>query len=139
MMVKFTQKQIDFLNDMIIEYFSIHGVPKELSASEGKIFGNGFRRALDHLDAMMGELEEKHVGDNWIKVEDRLPEDKQDVIFIVSNNDNSSLYRLNGKRLGGSFEKGTGLKPRFITDYLSFWICDVSYWMPMPGGPGEVG
>lgn len=61
----------------------------------------------------------------WISVEERLPEDYEDVVIIMRNGA-SSWYRVAYREYGGwSFGGG-----RRVTD-------EVTHWMPLPEPPKE--
>jgi Protein of unknown function (DUF551) len=74
----------------------------------------------------------------WISVKDRLPEDGQDILYVVRDR-GSEPYVMRGSR---AYEAGTG-----------YWWCDedgefdesgnepgfstVTHWMPLPEPPKE--
>lgn len=62
----------------------------------------------------------------WISVKDRLPEDFEDVVVIISNGLNGYWYRV-AYRERGSWSQGGG---RRISD-------EVTHWMPLPEPPKE--
>ena len=62
---------------------------------------------------------------SWISVEERLPEDYEDVVIIMRNGA-SSWYRVAYREYGGwSFGGG-----RRVPD-------EVTHWMPLPSAPKE--
>lgn len=66
----------------------------------------------------------------WIKVEDRLPEDGRDVLFIVKSDQGDGF--AHGRKLGGRYR--SGLAGGFSVPGITF---EASHWMPMPDGPGR--
>ena len=64
-------------------------------------------------------------GPRWISVEERLPEDYEDVVIIMRNGA-SSWYRVAYREYGG-WSLGGG---RRVTD-------EVTHWMPLPEPPKE--
>ncbi len=61
----------------------------------------------------------------WISVNDRMPNDKQDVMFIV---DCPREDYLHGRKLGGRYVVGQGFGVPGLTT-------NASYWAPMPDAP----
>lgn len=88
------------------------------------------RFGMDWLENAAKEAWNKRV-DSWIKVEDRLPEDGQEVIFIAGETAISRclIMQYQGRKLGGWYYKGS-----FCVPGRAFLA---SYWMPMPEGPEE--
>lgn len=72
----------------------------------------------------------------WISIEDRLPEEGQDVAFVVQADKGSIQDYLDGRVLGGSFMIVGGY-PTFTVPGVGF---RASRWMPLPTAPnGEKG
>ncbi|MDQ2139544.1 DUF551 domain-containing protein [Alcaligenaceae bacterium B3P038] len=70
-------------------------------------------------------------GQEWISVEDRLPNDQDIVAFVVATGNNSFDY-LNGRVLGGRFFAGR--LGGFSVPGLTIWA---SHWMPLPTAPTQ--
>ncbi|KWO62597.1 DUF551 domain-containing protein [Burkholderia territorii] len=69
--------------------------------------------------------------DAWISVDDRLPEEGQDVSFVVKAAKGSIQDYLNGRVLGGRFMIVFG-HPTFTVPGVGF---NASHWMPLPTAP----
>lgn len=69
----------------------------------------------------------------WISIEDRLPEEGQDVAFVVKAAKGSIQDYLNGRVLGGGFMI-VGGHPTFTVPGVGF---NASHWMPLPTAPGQ--
>ena len=67
----------------------------------------------------------------WISVDERLPEEGQDVAFVVQADKGSIQDYLNGRVLGGSFMTVGGY-PTFTVPGVGF---KASHWMPLPTAP----
>jgi hypothetical protein len=67
----------------------------------------------------------------WISVDDRLPEEGQDIAFIVKAAKGSIQDHINGRVLGGRFMI-MGSYPTFTVPGLGF---NASHWMPLPAAP----
>ena len=87
---------------------------------------NGARCRACHADDMLALADDSlPAGPRWISVEERLPEDYEDVVIIMRNGA-SSWYRVAYREYGGwSFGGG-----RRVTD-------EVTHWMPLPEPPEE--
>lgn len=70
----------------------------------------------------------------WISVDDRLPEDEQDVLVIASGRPREHLILDNAYELA-TFYDGEG----WLLDAYPEWEDpQVTYWMPLPERPKEV-
>ncbi|MDX8383427.1 MAG: DUF551 domain-containing protein [Ghiorsea sp.] len=69
----------------------------------------------------------------WISVDDRMPEDNQDVAFIAIFDEGNTHDYLNGRRLGGRYRSGKfgGFSFPSHSGILA------SHWMPLPSPPKE--
>lgn len=67
----------------------------------------------------------------WISVDERLPEEGQDVAFVVKAAKGSIQDYLNGRVLGGGFMI-VGGHPTFTVPGVGF---NASHWMPLPTAP----
>lgn len=68
---------------------------------------------------------------DWINVDDRLPEEGQDVAFIVDSDKSPVFSYLHGERLGGRFHRLAG-RATFSVPGIGFVA---SHWMPLPEPP----
>ena len=99
----------------------IHSMDAELTLVKKE--RDDLRKGMEAATSLLDEYAQTFP--RWISVEERLPEDYEDVVIIMRNGA-SSWYRVAYREYGGwSFGGG-----RRVTD-------EVTHWMPIPQAPKE--
>lgn len=93
----------------------------------------GFDGEFETLHTILQQAARRTTPDReaWISVDERLPEEGQDVAFVVKAAKGSIQDYLNGRVLGGRFMIVSG-HPTFTVPGVGF---NASHWMPLPTAP----
>ena len=122
---KCAREMEQFARDFVAKWEGVH---LERVKTEGwAIMQAAAHLRADREDIMVDRRDEAGLG-AWIPCSERLPDDRQDVSFVVKS-DNLLAY-LNGRVLGGRYQAGYG--GGFTVPGM---VVDATYWMPQQDAP----